>query len=78
MAGKTNAVLPAGIANHAEADIGPTGDGYVLAARVNVRPPGLQSDVDQAVIDATRLSSPPSKAPDHQSDVEDCQSWQQE
>lgn len=59
---KMKVALPADLAVDAEVDLGMTGDGYFLQARLNVSLPGLQRDVAQALVDAAHQTCPYSKA----------------
>jgi Ohr subfamily peroxiredoxin len=54
--------FPADAAVDAEVDLGKTGDGYFLQARLNVSLPGLDRDVAQALVDAAHQTCPYSKA----------------
>ncbi len=54
--------LPAGTALDAEVDLGMTGGGYVLQARLDVSLPGLAPDIAQAVLAAAHQTCPYSKA----------------
>jgi hypothetical protein len=51
-----------GRAIDAEVDLGMTGDGYFLQARLNVHLPGLRTEVAQAIVDAAHQTCPYSKA----------------
>jgi len=59
---KMKVTLPADLAIDAEVDLGTTGDGYFLQARLNVSLPGLERRVAQAVLDAAHQTCPYSKA----------------
>jgi Ohr subfamily peroxiredoxin len=59
---KMKVTLPADLAIDAEVDLGTTGDGYFLQARLNVSLPGLERSVAQAVLDAAHQTCPYSKA----------------
>ena len=61
-AGKMKVSLPADRAIDAEVDLGTTGGGYLLQARLNVSLPGLDREVAQAVVDAADQTCPYSKA----------------
>ncbi len=61
-AGKMKIALPAGHAIDAEVDLGTTGGGYVLQARLNVSLPGLEREVARALVDAAHQTCPYSKA----------------
>ncbi len=54
--------LPADLAIDAEVDLCLTGDAYFLQARLNVRLPGLERKVAQAIVDAAHQTCPYSKA----------------
>lgn len=54
--------LPADRAVDAEVDLGTTGGGYMLQARLNVSLPGLDREVAQALVDAADQTCPYSKA----------------
>jgi Ohr subfamily peroxiredoxin len=54
--------LPAGLAVDTEVDLGTTGGGYFLQARLNVSLPGLDRDVAQSLVDAAHQTCPYSKA----------------
>ena len=45
-------VPPPDVAIDAEANLGPAGEGYALAARLNVSLPGLEREVARRVVDA--------------------------
>src|ERR1700732_2662485 len=53
VANKLKVKLPADVAIDAEIDLCNSGDVYFLRARLNVRLPGLEREVAQAVVDAT-------------------------
>jgi Ohr subfamily peroxiredoxin len=59
---KMKVILPADLAIDAEVDLGTTGDGYFLQARLNVSLPGLERSVAQAILDAAHQTCPYSKA----------------
>lgn len=59
---KMKVTLPADLSIDAEVDLGTTGDGYFLQARLNVSLPGLERSVAQAVLDAAHQTCPYSKA----------------
>jgi Ohr subfamily peroxiredoxin len=59
---KMKVILPADLAIDAEVDLGTTGDGYFLQARLNVSLPGLERSVAQGIIDAAHQTCPYSKA----------------
>jgi Ohr subfamily peroxiredoxin len=54
--------LPADVAVDAEVDLGTTGGGYFLQARLNVNLPGVEREVAQALVDGAHLECPYSKA----------------
>jgi lipoyl-dependent peroxiredoxin len=54
--------LPAELAVDAEVDLGTTGGGYLLQARLNVTMPGIEREVAQALVDGAHLECPYSKA----------------
>jgi osmotically inducible protein OsmC len=62
VAGKKKVLLPDAAAIDAEVDLGTTGDGFMLRARLNVSLPGLERRVAQELIDAAHLVCPYSKA----------------
>lgn len=53
--------LPADLAIDAEVDLGMTGDGYFIQARLNVSLPGLDREIAQALLDAAHQACPYSK-----------------
>ncbi len=61
-AGKMKVTLPPDLAIDAEVDLGTTGGGYLLQARLNVSLPGVARDVAQALVDAAHQICPYSKA----------------
>jgi len=61
-ASKMKISLPADRAIDAEVDLGTTGGGYLLQARLNVSLPGLDREVAQALVDAADQTCPYSKA----------------
>ena len=61
-ASKMKISLPADRAVDAEVDLGTTGGGYMLQARLNVSLPGLDREVAQALVDAADQTCPYSKA----------------
>lgn len=61
-AGKMKVALPADTAIDAEVDLGTTGGGYLLRARLNVSLPGLEREIAQAIVDAAHQICPYSKA----------------
>ncbi|MGY0557314.1 MULTISPECIES: organic hydroperoxide resistance protein [unclassified Lysobacter] len=61
--------LPQETAIDAEVDLGMTGDGYLLQARLHVSLPGLPRDVAQALVDEAHQTCPYSKATQGNIDV---------
>ena len=59
---KMKIVLPADTSIDAEVDLCLTDGAYVLQARLNVRVPGVERDVAQALVDAAHQTCPYSKA----------------
>ena len=62
LAGKKKVALPADVAVDAEVDLGTTGGGYQLQARLKVSLPGVPRDVAQSLADAAHQICPYSKA----------------
>jgi Ohr subfamily peroxiredoxin len=54
--------LPADLAIDPEVDLGTTGGGYLLQARLNVNLPGIAPEVAQTLVDGAHLECPYSKA----------------
>ncbi|HEX9110626.1 MAG TPA: organic hydroperoxide resistance protein, partial [Terriglobales bacterium] len=54
--------LPADLAIDTEVDLGTTGGGYLLQARLNVNLPGIEHEVAQALVDGAHQECPYSKA----------------
>lgn len=54
--------LPADLAIDTEVDLGTTGGGYLLQARLNVNLPGIEREIAQALVDGAHLECPYSKA----------------
>ena len=54
--------LPADLDVDSEMDLGSTGGGYFLQARLNVNLPGIERDVAQALVDGAHQECPYSKA----------------
>jgi Ohr subfamily peroxiredoxin len=54
--------LPADLAVEAEVDLGMRGDGYGLAARLNISLPGIAPEVGQQIIEMAHNTCPYSKA----------------
>src|SRR4051812_34148668 len=61
-AAQRKVALPADRAVDAEVDLGMTGGGYLLRARLNVSLPGLDREVARAIMDAAHQTCPYSKA----------------
>jgi osmotically inducible protein OsmC len=61
-AGKMKVRLPDDRAVDAEVDLGLSEGGYLLRARLNVKLPGLDREVAQAIVDAAHQICPYSKA----------------
>jgi osmotically inducible protein OsmC len=59
---KMKIALPADTAIDAEVDLCLTGGAYFLQARLNVRVPGVERDVAQALVDGAHQTCPYSKA----------------
>ena len=62
VAGRMKIALPADVAVDAEVDLGPVGDAYGVAARLDVSLPGLEHDVALRLIEATHEVCPYSRA----------------
>lgn len=62
VAAKKKVALPADVAVDAEVDLGTTGSGYALQARLSVNLPGVPHDVAQGIVDAAHQTCPYSKA----------------
>ena len=62
VAGRQKITLPADAAVDAEVDLGPVGDAYGVAVRLNVSLPGTGRDVAERLIEATHLVCPYSRA----------------
>jgi organic hydroperoxide reductase OsmC/OhrA len=54
--------LPADLAIDTEVDLGTTGGGYLLQARLNVNLAGVEREIAQALVDGAHLECPYSKA----------------
>ena len=67
---KRKVSLPADLAIDAEVDLGTTGGGYVLQARLNVSLPGVERELAQALVDEAHQTCPYSKATRGNIDVE--------
>src|ERR1700732_4438522 len=61
-AGKMKVALPDDLAIDAEVDVGPTPGAYGLAARLNVRLPGIEAEVARRLLEATDQLCPYSNA----------------
>jgi osmotically inducible protein OsmC len=62
VAGRMKVRLPAELAVDAEVDLGTTGGGYLIQARLHVNLPRIEPAVAQALVDAAHLECPYSKA----------------
>ena len=62
VAGRKKVKLPADLAIDNEIDLGITGGGYLLQARLNINLPGIEREVAQALVDGAHLECPYSKA----------------
>ena len=62
VAARMKVKLPADVAIDTEVDLGMTGGGYLLQARINVILPGVEPEVAQRLVDAAHLECPYSKA----------------
>jgi osmotically inducible protein OsmC len=60
-AAKARVTLPADLTVDTEVDLGTTGGGYFLQARLNVSLPGLAQEVARALVDAAHQTCPYSK-----------------
>jgi len=54
--------LPTDVAVDAEIDLGTTGGGYLIQARLNVHLPGIDPETTQALVQGAHLECPYSKA----------------
>ena len=61
-AGRMKIALPVDVAVDAEVDLGPVGDAYGVAVRLDVSLPGLERGVAARLIEATHLVCPYSRA----------------
>lgn len=61
-AGKMKVRLPSDLSVDAEVDLGTAGEAYLLQARLNVRIPGIERGVAQALVDTAHQTCPYSKA----------------
>jgi Ohr subfamily peroxiredoxin len=62
VAGKQKIQLPAGLAIDAEVDLGPVGQVYGIAARLNISLPGMDKDEARKLVDAAHQVCPYSNA----------------
>ena len=62
VAGKQKIALPADLAINAEVDLGPVGQAYGIAVRLNVSLPGMDRAQAQQLIDAAHQVCPYSNA----------------
>ncbi|HTF44573.1 MAG TPA: organic hydroperoxide resistance protein [Terriglobales bacterium] len=62
VAARVKVRLPPDLAVDAEVDLGTTGCGYLLQARLNVNLPGIEREVAQALVDGAHRECPYSKA----------------
>ena len=62
VAARKRVKLPAEVAVDAEVDLGTTGGGYLIQARLNVNLPGVEREIAQAIVDGAHLECPYSKA----------------
>jgi osmotically inducible protein OsmC len=62
VAARRKVKLPSDVAIDAEVDLGMTGGGYLLRARLNVVLPGIDPEVAQQLADGAHLECPYSKA----------------
>jgi lipoyl-dependent peroxiredoxin len=62
VAGRQKITLPADTAVDAEVDLGPVGDAYEVAVRLDVSLPGVSRQVAERLIEATHLVCPYSRA----------------
>jgi lipoyl-dependent peroxiredoxin len=60
-AGELKVALPADLAVDTEVDLGTTGGGYFLQARLNVSLPGLDREIAQTLVDTAHQTCPYSK-----------------
>lgn len=61
-AGKAKVKLPSDLSVDTEVDLGKTGDGYFLQARLNVSIPGVDREVARQLVDTAHQTCPYSKA----------------
>jgi osmotically inducible protein OsmC len=62
VAARKKVKLPADVSVDAEVDLGTTGGGYLIQARLKVNLPGIEREVAQALVEATHQECPYSKA----------------
>ena len=62
VAGRMKVRLPAEFAVDSEVDLGTTGGGYLIQARLNVNLPGIGRDTAEALVDGAHKECPYSKA----------------
>jgi len=62
VAGKQKVTLPQDLAVDAEVDLGPVGQAYGIAARLNVKLPGMDRAQAQQLVDAAHQVCPYSNA----------------
>jgi Ohr subfamily peroxiredoxin len=62
VAGRMKIALPADVAVDAEVDLGPAGDAFEVAARLDISLPGLEHDVAERLIEAAHQVCPYSRA----------------
>jgi len=62
VAGRMKVRLPADLAIDTEVDLGTTGDGYLLQARLNVNLPGVEREIAKGLVDGAHQECPYSKA----------------
>src|SRR5258705_3153645 len=70
VAARMKVKLPADLAIDPEVDLGTTGGGYLLQARLNVSLPGVERELAQALVDDAHQTCPYSKATRGNIDVE--------
>jgi osmotically inducible protein OsmC len=62
VAGRMKVTLPADTAIDAEVDLGPTGDAYGIAARLNISLPGMERELAERLVEASHRVCPYSRA----------------
>lgn len=62
VAGKQKITLPADLAVDAEVDLGPVGQAYGIAARLNISLPGMDRDAARKLVDTAHMVCPYSNA----------------